>query len=143
MQARAGHLTVLRQLAPYVWPADRPDLRWRVVWAMVALIIAKVITLAVPIAYKAIVDLLTGEASGKEITAVGLAASPAFLIIAYGVGRVMMVVFAQFRDVWFTSVAQHAVRELANRTFRHLHFSAPRGALYLWLMASVVGGPCF
>ena len=121
MQARTGHLKVLRELAPYIWPADRPDLRWRVIWAMVALIIAKVITLAVPIAYKAIVDLLTGEASGKEITAIGLAASPVFLIIAYGVARVMMVVFAQFRDVWFTAVAQHAVRELANRTFRHLH----------------------
>ena len=121
MQARTGHLKVLRELAPYIWPADRPDLRWRVIWAMVALIIAKVITLAVPIAYKAIVDLLTGEASGKEITAIGLAASPVFLIIAYGVARVMMVAFAQFRDVWFTAVAQHAVRELANRTFRHLH----------------------
>jgi ATP-binding cassette, subfamily B, heavy metal transporter len=121
MQARTGHLTVLRELAPYIWPAGRPDLRWRVVWAMVALIIAKAITLAVPIAYKAIVDLLTGELTGKEITAIGLAASPVFLIVAYGVGRVMMVVFAQFRDVWFTSVAQHAVRELANRTFRHLH----------------------
>jgi ABC-type transport system involved in Fe-S cluster assembly fused permease/ATPase subunit len=121
MQARTGHLTVLRELAPYIWPAGRPDLRWRVVWAMVALIIAKAITLAVPIAYKAIVDLLTGEVTGKEVTAIGLAASPIFLIIAYGIGRVMMVVFAQFRDVWFTVVAQHAVRELANRTFRHLH----------------------
>ena len=121
MQARTGHLTVLRELAPFIWPAGRPDLRWRVVWALVALVIAKIITLAVPIAYKAIVDLLTGEATGKQITAIGLAASPVFLILAYGVGRVMMVVFAQFRDVWFTAVAQHAVRELANRTFRHLH----------------------
>ena len=121
MQARTGHLTVLRELAPFIWPAGRPDLRWRVVWALVALVIAKIITLAVPIAYKAIVDLLTGEATGNQITAIGLAASPVFLIIAYGVGRVMMVVFAQFRDVWFTAVAQHAVRELANRTFRHLH----------------------
>jgi ABC-type transport system involved in Fe-S cluster assembly fused permease/ATPase subunit len=121
MQARTGHLTVLRELAPYIWPAGRPDLRMRVVWAMVALVIAKAITLTVPIAYKAIVDLLTGEVTGKEITAIGLAASPVFLIVAYGVGRVMMVVFAQFRDVWFTAVAQHAVRELANRTFRHLH----------------------
>jgi len=121
MQARTGHLTVLRELAPFIWPAGRPDLRWRVVWALVALVIAKIITLAVPIAYKAIVDLLTGEATGKQITAIGLAASPVFLILAYGVGRVMMVVFAQFRDVWFTAVAQHAVRELAKRTFRHLH----------------------
>ena len=121
MQAPTGHLTVLRELALYIWPIGRPDLRSRVVWAMVALIIAKAITLAVPIAYKAIVDLLTGEMTGKEITTIGLAASPIFLIIAYGIGRVMMVVFAQFRDVWFTVVAQHAVRELANRTFRHLH----------------------
>ena len=121
MAARTGHLTVLRELAPYIWPAGRPDLRLRVVMALVALIIAKAITLMVPIAYKAVVDLLTGEATGKEITAVGLAASPVFLIVAYGVGRVMMVLFAQFRDVWFTVVAQHAVRQLANRTFRHLH----------------------
>ena len=32
-----------------------------------------------------------------------------------------MVLFAQFRDVWFTVVAQNAVRELAHKTFRHLH----------------------
>ena len=121
MAARTGHLTVLRELAPYIWPAGRPDLRMRVVFALIALIIAKAITLLVPIAYKAVVDLLTGEATGKEITAVGLAASPVFLIVAYGVGRVMMVVFAQFRDVWFTAVAQNAVRKLANRTFSHLH----------------------
>jgi ATP-binding cassette, subfamily B, heavy metal transporter len=121
MAARTGHLTVLRELAPYIWPAGRPDLRMRVVFALIALIIAKAITLLVPIAYKAVVDLLTGEATGKEITAVGLAASPVFLIVAYGVGRMMMVVFAQFRDVWFTAVAQNAVRKLANRTFSHLH----------------------
>jgi len=121
MAARTGHLTVLRELAPYIWPAGRPELRMRVVMALVALIIAKAITLMVPIAYKAVVDLLTDEATGKQITAIGLAASPVFLIVAYGVGRVLMVLFAQFRDVWFTAVAQHAVRELANRTFRHLH----------------------
>jgi ABC-type transport system involved in Fe-S cluster assembly fused permease/ATPase subunit len=121
MQARAGHVGVLRELAPYIWPKGRPDLRMRVVWALLALIVAKAITLAVPIAYKAIVDLLTGEASKGEITTLGLAASPIFLIIAYGVGRVLMVLFAQFRDVWFTVVAQNAVRQLAYRTFRHLH----------------------
>ena len=124
LQARTGDLSVLRELAPYVWPADRPDLRMRVVFALLALVVAKAITLTVPIAYKAIVDLLTGEASAGEIaglSALGLAAGPAMLIVAYGVARVLMVLFAQFRDVWFTVVAQHAVRELANRTFRHLH----------------------
>jgi ATP-binding cassette, subfamily B, heavy metal transporter len=121
MQARTGHVAVLRELAPYIWPADRPDLRRRVVFALIALVLAKAVTLMVPIAYKMVVDLLTGEAAGKDITAIGLAASPVFLIVAYGVGRVLMVLFAQFRDVWFTNVSQNAVRQLANRTFRHLH----------------------
>jgi ABC-type transport system involved in Fe-S cluster assembly fused permease/ATPase subunit len=125
LQARTGQLAVLRELLPYIWPADRPDLRWRVVFALGALVIAKAITLLVPIAYKQIVDLLTGQggaaAAVSGTTMLGLAALPAMLIIAYGVGRVLMVLFAQFRDIWFTVVAQHAVRELANRTFRHLH----------------------
>jgi ATP-binding cassette, subfamily B, heavy metal transporter len=116
---------VLRQLLPYIWPADRPDLRLRVVLALGALVIAKAITLLVPIAYRDIVDLLTGPgsagAAASGTTMLGLALLPAMLIIAYGVGRVLMVLFAQFRDIWFTVVAQHAVRELANKTFRHLH----------------------
>jgi len=124
LQARSGHFAVLRELLPYVWPADRPDLCWRVVFALLALVAAKAIKLAVPIAYKQIVDWLTGHASGAGVangSAIGLAALPAMLIIAYGVGRVLMVLFAQFRDIWFTVVAQHAVRELAIKTFRHLH----------------------
>ena len=126
LQARTGHVAVLRELLPYIWPADRPDLRWRVVFALGALIIAKAITLLVPIAYKQIVDLLTGQGSAGGsaaggTTMLGLAMLPVMLIIAYGVGRVLMVLFAQFRDIWFTVVAQHAVRELAKKTFRHLH----------------------
>jgi ATP-binding cassette subfamily B protein len=124
LQARTGHLGVLRELLPYVWPANRPDLRLRVVFALAALVVAKIITLAVPIAYKTVIDLLTGEASPGEfagLSALGLAAIPAVLIVAYGVGRVLMVLFAQFRDVLFTVVAQNAVRQLAKKTFRHLH----------------------
>ena len=45
----------------------------------------------------------------------------AVLIVAYGIGRVLMMVLTQIRDVIFTEVGQNAVRELNNRTFRHLH----------------------
>lgn len=120
---RAAHLSVLRGLAPYIWPEGRPDLRWRVVLAFVALVIAKLVTVAIPLAYKAAVDWLTGESGNTDGGSVilGLALVPAFLIIAYGVGRVAMIVFSQLRDVLFTRVGQHAVRSLANKTFRHLH----------------------
>ena len=124
LQARTGQLSVLRQLLPYIWPKGRSDLHARVILAFGALVIAKVITLAVPIAYKNAVDYLTGEATTgatQGVDALGLAIVPAMLIVAYGVGRILMVLFAQVRDVIFTVVSQNAVRQLANRTFRHLH----------------------
>ncbi|MDA7946005.1 MAG: ABC transporter ATP-binding protein/permease [Hyphomicrobiaceae bacterium] len=113
----------MRELLPYVWLKDRPDLKWRVVLAFVALVAAKAVTVAVPFAYKAVVDWFTNDATGAEAFAspLALAAIPAMLIVAYGMGRVMMIAFAQLRDVLFTRVGQNAVRMLANQTFRHLH----------------------
>ena len=124
LRAQAGHVSVLRELVPYIWPKGRRDLHIRVVLAFAALVLAKVITLAVPIAYKNAVDYLTGQSTTgatQGIGALGLALVPAMLIVAYGVGRTLMVLFAQVRDVVFTAVSQNAVRRLANRTFRHLH----------------------
>ncbi|MGD9867499.1 MAG: ABC transporter ATP-binding protein/permease [Hyphomicrobiales bacterium] len=119
-----GHGAALVSLLPFVWPQGRPDLRLRVVLAMVALVASKLVTVAVPFAYKAAVDGLTGQPPAGGAPDLGLAtliAVPAFMIIAYGVGRILMVVTAQIRDVLFTEVGQHAMRVLANRTFEHLH----------------------
>ena len=124
LSARAGHLDVLRALFPFVWLADRPDLKLRVVLAFLALIVSKIVTVAVPLAYKIAVDWLTDNATGTQAVALSplsLAAIPAMMIIAYGMGRVMMVAFAQIRDVFFVKVGQNAVRALANRTFQQLH----------------------
>ncbi len=124
LNARADHLGVLKGLAPLVWPVDRPDLKIRVVLAFVALVAAKVVTVAVPIIYKAVIDWFTNSASGEastSLTPATLTAIAILLIIAYGVGRLMMVGFAQIRDVLFTKVGQNAVRQLAKRTFEHLH----------------------
>ena len=116
---RANHWSVLLDLAPYVWPSDRRDLHVRVVLALIALVAAKVVTVAVPLAYKAAVDALTGGSATATTTVLVLV--PVTMIVAYGLGRVMMIVFAQLRDVLFTKVGQHAVRQLAYRTFQHLH----------------------
>ncbi|MCB1441427.1 MAG: ABC transporter ATP-binding protein/permease [Methyloceanibacter sp.] len=126
LSGRAGQASVLRELLPYVWQPGRPDLHTRVVLAFIALVLAKVVTLAVPIAYKNAVDYLTGlETNGTGAvpgqSVLGLAIVPVMLIVAYGVGRILMVLFAQLRDTIFTVVTQNAVRQLANRTFRHLH----------------------
>lgn len=107
----------MKGLLPYLWPAGRWDLKIRVVIALVALIVSKLITVWTPYAYKYATDALT--AVGGQAAAV--VAVPLFMILAYGLGRIVMVVFAQIRDAIFARVGQRAVRELAVLTFRHIH----------------------
>ncbi len=122
LKADASHWTVLKSLLPYIWPAGRRDLRIEVAGAFVVLVLAKIITVAVPVAFKAATDWLASDLGKPEVIATkGLALGVAMLIVAYGVGRVLMMVLNQVRDVLFTRVGQHAIRELNNRTFRHLH----------------------
>lgn len=119
-EGRADHWMVLRGLLPYVWPQGRPDLRLRVVLAFAVLILAKVVTISVPVFFKEATDLLTSSTPGMSLMqGAGLVAGA--LIVAYGAARVLMLVLNQIRDVFFTRVGQHAVRELNNRTFQHLH----------------------
>ena len=66
VSARASHWAVFTGLLPFVWPKDRPDLRTRVVLAFGVLVLAKLVTVAVPIFYKDATDRLTALA-GAEI----------------------------------------------------------------------------
>jgi len=120
--ARSSHRDALLGLLPLIWPANRPDLRRRVLLAFGVLLIAKLITVAVPIFYKDATDLLTASADKSAAGAGrGVMLSVAMLILAYGAGRVLMMALTQMRDVIFTEVGQNAVRQLNNRTFEHLH----------------------
>ena len=115
---------MLYGLLPMVWPKGRPDLRLRVVLAFGVLVLAKLVTISVPVLFKQATDWLTahqGVAGGEAATAQGLAIGATMLIVAYGTARVLMMALNQIRDVFFTRVGQNAVRELNNRTFRHLH----------------------
>src|SRR5687767_4034098 len=106
--------STLRFFLPYLWPRERPDLRMRVVLALLALVCAKGVTVTVPFLLGAAVDAL----ATPEARAAGTAFA---LIAAYGVARLMMQAAAQLRDAIFARVAFHAVRQIAGRTFRHLH----------------------
>ena len=107
----------MRNLTPYMWPPGRMDLKLRVVVSVLLLIIAKLVTVATPYAFKYATNALapTGNAAAIAITvALGM-------VLAYGTGRIFMVVFAQMRDALFAKVGQRAVRQLATETFEHLH----------------------
>jgi len=104
----------LRRFLPYLWPADHPALRFRVVLAMVLVLASKAVVLVMPFAYKGAIDRMT---PGME-PAVALAVA---LIVAYAAARFGGVLFDNMRNAIFEKVGQEAAARLSVDVFRHLH----------------------
>jgi ABC-type transport system involved in Fe-S cluster assembly fused permease/ATPase subunit len=109
----------LKNLWPYMWPSDRPDLKRRVIIALGFLVLSKVILVIVPSILEWATDSLTGTLESNSIPAYLLA--PVMLVIAYNAARLLQWGFNQLRDALFAKVGQHAVRQLAFKTFVHMH----------------------
>jgi ATP-binding cassette, subfamily B, heavy metal transporter len=107
----------LKRLLPFLWPESRTDLKIRVVIAMVLLVLSKIITVATPYSFKWATDALVAKGG---VAAAGISVA-VFMILAYGLGRIMMVVLGQGRDAIFAKVGQRTVRVLSTSTFQHLH----------------------
>src|SRR6056297_1126009 len=119
----AGGWRVIRRVAPYLWPEGERGIKWRVVLALITLVIAKLVAVGTPFFYKAAVDSLSGEPP-SDVWLLGAGAIG--LTVAYGLARLMNVGFQQLRDAVFARVAQRALRALALQTFRHIHAMSMR-----------------
>ncbi|ARQ09534.1 ABC transporter ATP-binding protein [Rhizobium etli] len=113
-------LRTLFNLWPYMWPAGRTDLKMRVIWASVFLLVSKFVLLLVPYFFKWSTDALNGRMDLAGAVPPLLAGAIA-LVIAYNVTRLIQLGLNQLRDALFASVGQHAVRQLAYKTFVHMH----------------------
>ena len=103
-----------------MWPSSRPDLKRRILYAAIFLVLGKLATALVPFFFKYATDVL----DGKELDIFWLPAflaTPVILVIGFNVARLVMTGFNQLRDAIFASVGQHAVRQLAWLTFVHMH----------------------
>lgn len=118
-EAGAGDadLRTIRRFLPYLWPAGRPDLKARVVVALVLVLAAKAVLLAMPFALKAIVDGMgSAEKARDEAAALVLG-----MVAAYALARLGATAFDNLRNVVFERVGQQAWLALALEVFRHLH----------------------
>jgi ATP-binding cassette, subfamily B, heavy metal transporter len=118
-QERPGLVATFRKLWPYLWPHGRTDLQRRVFYAFGLLMIAKLVTVAMPFTFKWATDALVAVSEGKP--AAGLWGAPILLTVLYGLSRILMALLTQARDGLFAKVAMHAVRQLALKTFEHMH----------------------
>ena len=108
-------LPTLRRFLPYLWPADAPALRLRIVGAMLLVIVSKLVQVyGAPFALQGAVDGMAG--GDRSATTLILA-----LVAGYAAARFGAVVFDNLRNAVFERVGQDATRRLAAGVFRHLH----------------------
>ena len=120
----SSQLRVARGLAPYVWPSDRPDLQATVVLSLVLMLVAKLVTVAMPFTFKWATDALVAASGGAvpaDQTLTWLIGAPVLATLLYGLTRIAMSLLVQVREAMFAKVAMHAVRKLALNTFEHMH----------------------
>ena len=103
-----GDWTTIKSLLPYLW-----DFRGRVALALGCLFVAKLANVGVPLVLKEVVDALDPTKA--------LLVLPVFLLVGYGLLRLSSTLFAEFRDLVFAKVSQRSIRNVALKTFRHLH----------------------
>jgi len=109
---------------PYIWPATRPDLQRTVVISLLLMLVAKLVTVAMPFTFKWATDVLVAVSGGKVPgdEALGwLVGAPVLATLLYGLSRITMTALAQLREALFAKVAMNAVRHLALDTFEHMH----------------------
>ena len=108
-----GEFAVLWRFLPMLWPKDEPALRLRVAAALLLVLIGKAISLAMPFAYKAVVDGMSAERQALGVVVM--------LVVAYAAARFGGVLADNLRNAIFEKVGQDAARRLAVRVFRHIH----------------------
>ena len=114
---KGKYIKTFKLLLPYLWPENRRDLRTRVSFAVIALVLAKIASVSTPLVLGGAVNSLTELSSGINLFML----VPIALIVGYGVTTVIAFTFVQVRDALFSKVSQHSIRQISLNMFKHLH----------------------
>ena len=117
MKTKNTYLKIGGLLSPFLWPANRKDLRFRVIISVVCMVLAKVASVYTPLILGKSVDSLNDLSEGINLFLL----VPIALIISYGIARVASFLFGEMRDAFFSRVSQYAIRDVALTIFKHLH----------------------
>ena len=114
---KGKYIKTFKLLLLYLWPKKRKDLRIRVSFAVVALVLAKIASVSTPLVLGSAVNSLTELSSGINLFML----VPIALVVGYGVTRVIAFTFVEIRDALFSKVSQHSIRQISLTMFQHLH----------------------
>ena len=111
------YIKTFQLLLPYLWPNNRKDLKVRVSFAVIALVLAKVASVCTPLVLGASVNSLTELNSGINLFML----VPVALIVGYGLTKIISLAFVEIRDALFSKVSQYSIRQISLTMFKHLH----------------------
>jgi len=111
------YIKTFKLLLPYLWPKKRRDLKTRVSFAVIALVLAKIANVTTPLILGASVNSLTELSSGINLFML----VPVALIVGYGIARIITFAFVEVRDALFSKVSQHSIRQISLTMFKHVH----------------------
>jgi len=114
---RSKYIKTFKLLLPYLWPEKRKDLKTRVSFAVVALVLAKIASVSTPLVLGGAVNSLTELSSGINLFML----IPIALVVGYGITKVIAFTFVEIRDALFSKVSQHSIRQISLTMFQHLH----------------------
>ena len=104
----------MRRFLPYLWPKGEAGLRARIVFALLLVVVSKLIQLSMAWVYGQAIDRMVPGMEDSVAIAIALVA-------AYAGARFGGVLFDNLRNVVFERVGQEATRRLAENVFSHLH----------------------
>ena len=118
MNKNSTIFNTFKLLLPFIWPRSRNDLKIRVVFAGLSMILAKVASVYTPLILGNAVDSLNELSNGINL----LLYVPIAIIISYGLVRIASFALNEIRDALFSKVSQNAIRRVSLKVFKHLHF---------------------
>jgi len=108
-------LATMRRFLPYLWPADAPALKLRIVIALLLVVASKIVQVyGAPFALQGAIDHMAGGSRDALWLVVAL-------VSGYAAARFGTTLFDNLRNTVFERVGQDATRRLAANVFRHLH----------------------
>ena len=94
------YIKTFKLLLPYLWPKKRNDLKTRVSFAVVALVMAKIASVSTPLILGGAVNSLAELSTGVNLFML----VPVALIVGYGAARIIAFTFVAARDALFSKV---------------------------------------
>jgi ATP-binding cassette subfamily B protein len=105
---------ILSRIFPLLWPRGETALKLRVTASVALIFAAKIINVLVPIAYKKVIDALSGGPDAALTV-------PLVLIAGYALVRATASATSEIRDLVFVNVQERALRLVSVGVLEHLH----------------------